>query len=49
MRDRTNWGDIMSPDYSEGRDLIFDRPHSDAEANAGTDSDADDSEQGEPS
>jgi hypothetical protein len=30
MSERTNWGKIMSPDYSEGNDMLFDRPDPDA-------------------
>ncbi len=26
MRDRTNWGDLLAPDYSDGSDLGFERP-----------------------
>lgn len=26
MRDRTDWGDILSPNYDRGQDLFFDRP-----------------------
>lgn len=26
MRERTDWGDLLAPDYSEGSDLLFDRP-----------------------
>ncbi|MEM6273750.1 MAG: efflux transporter outer membrane subunit [Myxococcota bacterium] len=26
MRERTDWGDLLDPDYAEGRDLIFKRP-----------------------
>lgn len=33
MRERTDWGDIMSPDYSSGKDVLFDRPDSEATAN----------------
>ncbi|MEE8153941.1 MAG: TolC family protein [Phycisphaerales bacterium] len=33
MRERTDWGDIMSPDYSSGKDVLFDRPDSGATAN----------------
>lgn len=31
MRDRTNWGDVLSPEWSRGSDLGFRRPRSDLE------------------
>lgn len=34
MSERTDWGDIMSPDYSSGKDLIFERPNPDATENS---------------
>ena len=30
MAERTDWGDIMSPEYSSGKDVFFDRPDPDA-------------------
>ncbi|UCD73784.1 MAG: TolC family protein [Phycisphaerales bacterium] len=32
MSERTDWGDIMSPDYSSGQDVLFDRPDPDETA-----------------
>ena len=29
MRERTDWGDLLDPDYADGRDLIFKRPADD--------------------
>jgi hypothetical protein len=26
MRDRTDWGDVLAPDWTEGSDLGFSRP-----------------------
>jgi NodT family efflux transporter outer membrane factor (OMF) lipoprotein len=37
MSERTDWGDIMSPEYSSGQDLIFDRPNPDARGESNTD------------
>jgi NodT family efflux transporter outer membrane factor (OMF) lipoprotein len=35
MRSRTDWGDILSPNYDRGADLLFKRPRRDAPADSG--------------
>ncbi|MBL0921816.1 MAG: hypothetical protein IBJ10_06780, partial [Phycisphaerales bacterium] len=32
MRERTNWGDVLAPDWQEGSDLGFARPTEKQEA-----------------
>jgi hypothetical protein len=34
MRARTNWGDMLGPEYQDGRDVLFERPRDDSAMSA---------------